>query len=61
MDEFNPVLQKFILLLNGFDSLNADENSIDLELCFDDGLDINIHAVSAVRKVLRMRFEPAKC
>ncbi len=46
MDEFNPVLQKFILLLNGFDSLNADENSIDLELCFDDGLDINIHAAA---------------
>ena len=47
MDEFNPVLQKFILLLNGFDSLNADENSIDLELCFDDGLDINIHAAAS--------------
>lgn len=47
MDEFNPVLQKFILLLNGFDSLNSDENSIDLELCFDDGIDINIHAVTS--------------
>lgn len=45
--ELNPTLQQFILTLNGFDTLDFDEDSSHCEIEFGEGFSINIHAAAS--------------
>lgn len=57
--DLSPTFQNFCLLLAGYDSLSADENSFHCELGFGQGVSLNIHAAAISGGYTGTDFNPA--